>query len=300
MTQEDLLIHIFCLLDDQLKALGGGERPRLRAAGPAPTLADSEALAIACFGEVLGLDTDRGIYLHARERYAHLFPALRRTSRTGFARQAANLWALQQSLQGRLAAAFLAGLPEPPLWLIDSFPLPACRYARAPSCRRLAGVASFGFDASARAVFYGLKVHLRAAGGVVVQMELAPANVHDRDVAAELMPEGVGLALADRNYWSPPLREELAARGQRLLAPFKVRRLDPRPALTALLSRLRQPIEPLIGQLAVRLQIKRTWARDLWHLTARLWRKVLAHTAAVVINDKLGNPPTKLELLLAA
>jgi hypothetical protein len=59
MSQEDLLIHIYCLLiycllNDQFKMLDLG---RLRSHGPEPTLADSEVLAIECFGEVVGTDT---------------------------------------------------------------------------------------------------------------------------------------------------------------------------------------------------------------------------------------------------
>lgn len=298
MNQEDLMIHIFCLIDDLLKAM---RLPRLRQRGPDPVLSDSEALAIVCLGEFLGLDADKAIYGFCREHFAHLFPGLGQIGRTTFTRQAANLWKLGQLLQERLAEGFVASRPDGPLWLIDSFPLPACRFARAPSCKRLAGVASFGFDHTIGAVFYGVRIHLRCADcGVVVKLQVAPANVHDVDVAPEMLGPGADTSLADRNYWSPPLQEQLRIEGRRLLTPFRLRAKDKHPAFTALLSKLRQPIEPLIGQLAVRLNAKRTWARDLWHLVARLTRKVLAHTLAVVLNDSLGNPPTQLELLMAA
>ena len=39
MTPHDFLLHLFCLVDDELQALHPG---RLRTRGPAPTLADSE------------------------------------------------------------------------------------------------------------------------------------------------------------------------------------------------------------------------------------------------------------------
>lgn len=298
MSQEDLLIHIFCMTDDQLKAL---RLPRLRLHGPRPVLADSEVIAIACFGELLGIDAERAIFRYCRERFAHLFPNLRDVNRTTFTRQAANLWKLSQLLQEELARGFITSRPDGPLWLIDSFPLPACRFARAPSCKRFAGVASFGFDHTIGAVYYGVRIHLRCADcGVVAKLEVAPANAHDVDVAPEMLGPGANTSLADRNYWSPPLQEELRIEGRRLLTPFRLRAKDKNPAFTALLSKLRQPIEPLIGQLAVRLNAKRTWARDLWHLVARLTRKVLAHTLGIVLNDRLGNPPTQLELLIAA
>jgi hypothetical protein len=296
MSQEDLVISIFCLIDDQLKVLGLG---RLRQRGPRPTLADSEVLAIVSAGELFGLDTDQAIFTGFREHFAHLFPALTRLHRGTFVRQAANLWGLAQRLQQRLAQTFLAEQPQPPLWILDSFPLPACRFARAQRCKRLAGLAARGYDGTIQAVFYGLRVHLRLAdAGVIVQLELAPANVHDAELVPELLPADGVPGLGDRNYWKPPLQAELAAAGQRLLAPFHQKRRDPWPRFSKLLSRLRQVIEPVIGQLAERLHAKRTWARDLWHLCARLGRKVLAHTAAVLLNARLGHPPLQLELLL--
>ena len=117
----------------------------------------------------------------------------------------------------------------------------------------------------------------------------------------ELAPGPGGVMLADRNYWSPRDREALAReRGVRLTAPFRKRASDPAPLLSTLLGRLRERIETVNGQLAVRFDAKRTWARDLWHLCSRMWRKVLGHTAAFLINGLQGNPPLQLARLLEA
>ena len=43
------------------------------------------------------------------------------------------------------------------------------------------------------------------------------------------------------------------------------------------LSRFRYRIDTVFSQLSGRYSIKRVWARDLWHLTSRLLRKVLSH-----------------------
>ena len=84
-----------------------------------------------------------------------------------------------------------------------------------------------------------------------------------------------------------------------LLAPFRKESSDPRPLWSAMLSKLRQVIEPTIGQLAQRFHCQRTWVRDLWHLTSRLARKLLSHTAAVLLNWRQGNPPLQLQLLIS-
>src|SRR5207253_3763235 len=87
-----------------------------------------------------------------------------------------------------------------------------------------------------------------------------------------------------RSYCSPPIRDELAASGVTLRAPFKNRSKDPDPRRSRRLGRVRWIIETAFGQLAERFHIKRTWARDLWHLSHRVIRKVLGHTVAVWLN----------------
>lgn len=47
-----------------------------------------------------------------------------------------------------------------------------------------------------------------------------------------------------------------------------------------------------------RFQVKRVRARDLWHLTGRVYRKVLAHTLALLLNMEQGNRPLQFARLL--
>src|SRR5439155_16512714 len=115
-------------------------------------------------------------------------------------------------------------------------------------------------------------------------------------------PDQAAPCLGDRNYWyrSAERIGELARAAMVLLAPFKKKSSDPDPARSRLLTRLRQIIEPVIGQLAIRFHAERTWARDLWHLTSRLSRKILSHTVAVLLNWQAGNPPLQLDRLVDA
>jgi len=56
----------------------------------------------------------------------------------------------------------------------------------------------------------------------------------------------------------------------------------------------------VIGQLTERYSCKETWARDLWHLCSRVTRKLLSHTASVLLNLRAGNPPLQLASLVDA
>lgn len=300
MTDKDFLLEAYCLIDQLCKeVLPSG---RLRQRGPDPVLSDAEAITIGIAGEFFGIDADKHIYAHFRRHYLAEFPALGRISRSSLARQLANLWHFMQQIQQRLLASF--DLKDPVtqtiLWLIDSFPLRVCRLKRAPACKRFKGVAAYGHDpTSGRDGFYGFRVHLRCScQGPCAQIALAPANVADIPMTFELIPKGGGEAIGDRNYWSPLSQPELAGKGLFLQAPFKKESFDPTPGRSQILTRLRQYIEPLIGQLATRFHAESTWARDLWHLTERLTRKILSHSVAMFLNIRQKHPPLKLELLL--
>jgi hypothetical protein len=298
MTYEDYLLHLFYLIDSELKALN---LPRLRQRGPQPRLHDSEVITLELAGEFLGIDTDKGIWTYFRRHHGREFPALLRTDRTCFVRHAAGLWRVKQLLQEKIFSLLPTQDPvcQGELWLIDSFPLRVCRFKRAPGHKLFAPWAAYGRDPTGQQLFFGFRVHLRCScRGFCNCCELAPANVADWPIACELLSAG-GDAVADRNYWNPRERDWLKQQGLALFAPFRKESSDPMPHRSAMLSRLRQIIEPVIGQLATRFNSERTWARDLWHLCSRLTRKLLSHTTAVLLNWRAGNPPFKLELLIS-
>jgi hypothetical protein len=293
MTPQDLLLLVFCLVDDEVKALGGPPRRP----GPKPRLADSEVIAIEIVGELWGLADDKAVLRHFRRYHAAEFPALGGVDRTRFARHAADLcWikrAIQASLAGRLPD--LRGV-----WLVDSCPLPVCRFGRAGYCRRFAGQAAYGFDPLARKAFYGFRLHLRVSlSGVILGYELAPANAHELDLAREMAPSPPGVAIGDRNYWSPALREEFRAAGGDVLAPYKQGKHDRTPERSEALLALRRRIETVFSHLIDWFDLRRVRVRDLWHLEHRIVRKILALTIAARLDVDAGRSPLRLEPLVA-
>jgi Transposase DDE domain. len=266
------MIAVFCLIEDFLSG------KRLRTRGPQPTLCDSEVLTMEVVGEFLGIDTESKIFTHFCRYYADWFPGLRKITRTTFTRQAANLWKIKQELWHMIAQNIDQ---DPYISIVDSFPVPVCRFARAPRCRSFGEVAAYGHDEVARQTYYGLRAHVRLAWpGVIVDCALAPANIHDTEGAEELLQGVSGFALADRNYWKPELMQRLKTEGLQLLAPYKSAKRQKQP-YPRFLTHMRYRIETVFGQLVERFHAKRVWARDLWHLTSRWMRKFLSHTLAV-------------------
>lgn len=291
MDLSTFITTVFCLIDDWLK------EQRIRRRGPAPKLADSEVLTIEVVGEFLGIETDTGLFDHFRCHYAEWFPTLAKVHRTTFCRQAANLWVAKHRLWRHLLGRVCY---DPELSLIDSFPVPVCRFARAYRCKRLAEASAFGYDEMSKQTFYGLRAHLRVCWqGVIVEVDLAPANAHDLHLAEELLllEEAKGWVLADKNYWSPDLTERLGTKGLRLLTPFKSKKKEKKPWPRWLVQKRRR-IVTVISQITERYNAKKVWARDRWHLTSRWLQKVLSHTVAVYFCQQVGLSPLRFAELL--
>jgi hypothetical protein len=86
-------------------------------------MTDSEVLTMEIVGEIPGFDTDKDIFGFFRDLYGHYFPKL--TSRVSFVRHAANLWKVKKRLFEYITESF-----RDVVTIIDSFPIPVCRFAR--------------------------------------------------------------------------------------------------------------------------------------------------------------------------
>lgn len=291
MNTNIFIVTVFTFIDDWFKS----QNLKLRQRGPQPRLHDSEVLTIEIAGAFLGISTDKGIFLHFRRYYRHYFPELGCIDRTTFVRQAANLW----MVKARLWQALLQQIAfDPAISIVDSMPLPVCRFARANRCRRLRDISAYGHDEVARQTFLGVRTHLHICWpGVIVGLAIAPANVHEMPVAEELLASSSGWVLADRNYWSPELKQRLAEHGLHLLAPFRKAKNEPRP-WPIWLKHKRYRIETVIGQLVERFHAKKVWARDAWHFWSRWFRRVLSHTFAVFLCQQNGLPSLRFAELL--
>jgi hypothetical protein len=292
MDLSTFIVTVYCAIDEWLRA-----QPRLRRRGHAPALSDGEVLTMEVVGEFLGIDTDVGLYRYFRRHYGAWFPALARLDRSTFARQAASLWAVKGQLWQHISAQVAH---DPAVSIVDSFPLPVCRFARARRCRRLREESAYGHEHADRQTFYGLRAHLRVCWpGVILCASLAPANADEMVVAEQELLEGaVGWVLGDRNYWRPAAQARLGERGLALLAPYKWASREPHP-WPQWLTDLRRRIETVIGQLTERYHAKKVWARDAWHLLSRWLRKLLSHTLAVLLCQRAGLPPLAFDQLVA-
>ncbi len=269
---------------------------KIRERGPQPLLGDSEVLTMEVVGEFYGLDQDLALFNHFRHYYSHFFPVLKKIHRTTFTRQAANLCQVKETVWQHIldSASY-----DPGLSMVDSFPIAACYFARAPKCRRFRGDSAFGKDRLIKQTFYGFRLHVHLSWpGVISAFALAPANIDEKEIVPEMTLQRPGLKLGDRNYWSPELKAEMTAERITLEACYKSRKRDLWPQRSHLINHFRYLIETVFSQLTERYRIKKVWARDMWHLRSRLLRKILSHTLCFVLNQFQGNSPLQFAKLV--
>ena len=134
--------------------------------------------------------------------------------------------------------------------------------------------------------------------GAITRLSKAPANTHELHLLPDLLEGTSGIVIGDRNYHSPPVREDLARGGVELLTPYSSKKRDPNPQRSALLSRLRYRIDTVFSQLTERYCVKSgcghvTCGTLLVGCCARF-----SHTVAFLLNYRVGNPPLQLSKLL--
>jgi hypothetical protein len=295
MDLDTLIITVFDRLDEAVKA-ALKERP-LRQRGPKPTLTDTEVLTMEVIGAYLGFSEETALYAYFRQHYAHFFPSLRKVHRTTFTRQMANLWKLKETVWLSLLDRETS---LQPYVIVDSLPLPVCRFARAYRCQRFSGEADYGHDWVARQTFYGFRLHaLVGADGLIRTIYLTPASADEKDALEDMTEGKVGKVIGDRNFWSPHRKAHWEERGLKVLAPFKRKSTDPDPKKSFRLSHLRYQIETVFSQLTERFKVKVLRAKDLWHLMSRLMRSVLSHTVSSLLYRSLGESDLKFARLLS-
>src|SRR5215208_6405892 len=115
MRTEDLLIILFCEVDDWVRQHGVPARP-----GPVPACADSEVLTFALARELLGYDSERRFRRVLRDDWGHLFPRIPAQSELN--RRTRWLWGALEQLRRHYAARLPPATED--WYAFDTTPLP--------------------------------------------------------------------------------------------------------------------------------------------------------------------------------
>jgi hypothetical protein len=267
--------------------------PFFRRPGPAPICSDSELLTLAVVGECRGWDLETDLLSHWRE-YRALFPVVPSQSR--FNRRRRHL--LDAFNVIRRAVLAVLDVAQDHQGVIDSLPVPVIGFHLVPGSAATiawkADGAAFGKVPTKKETIFGYKLHLLlTAGGVILDFELAPANVSDLAVGAELLAEHTDLdVVGDKGYLSAAVAATLRAENRITLAtvPRRNQAVQLPPGVSRRLNRVRQIVETVNGQLVDQFHIETNHAHTFAGLCTRLSTKLAAHTLCIYLNRLLGNP----------
>lgn len=293
MPLEDFIICVYCLVDELMKNC---IKKPLRQRGFKPKLSDAEVITIDTVGEFIGKNTDVGIWRYFSKHWYLMFPKL--GSRSTYVKQSANLWKVKQDIQSLLSK--MLGAQADILHMADGFPMPICHYKRSSSSRIFNSIATYGYCASKSENYYGFKGNVVISSeGIITGITFSAANVDERDSLYEIVGNIKGLLIADKGLIGEEYQKRFyEATSINLQTPTRENMTDTRGKDTnQWIISTRRLVETVIGQLVCQFNIAKVNARDLWHLTNRVARKVLAHTLAIAINKLNGNSPLQFEKL---
>lgn len=281
MTTEDLLIVLFCVVDDWVQAHLLPQRP-----GPAPACSDSEILTFALARDLLGYDSERRFRRVLKADWRHLFPRIPAQSELN--RRTRWLWGAFEALRQDWLALLPAATED--WYAFDTTPLPVKHPSRVrgPDQWSLPDELQAGFGrCAAKALwFYGFRVATLTPllDPVPVRWALVPAAVNERDILEAMLDGRAHLKLlADKGLRSRALAERLAQRGILLLTPPTQRERASLPAaLQRFIADHRNRIEGSYTTLKDQLHLEHHRARTGWGLLTRLMIKFAAYTLRAV------------------
>jgi len=274
MELEDYIIWLYLEVERFYEGIVKGGRLRQR--GFAPGLSDIEVITIELFGEYQGYGDDKAIWRYMKDHWLAWFPRL--SSYKTFAKHCANLMCIKQEMQRQLSSE-----NDADLFLVDGVPIPVCAFARANRHKSFKGVASYGYCAAKKERYFGFKGHMVITPhGDIRAFILTAANQDEREALFDLPASIKGDMIGDKGYLGQAFKAAMAERGLAIHTPLRDNMHDtrPRPFVRAIMN-MRRYIETIFAKLIGQFSLASIKARNLWHLSNKIGRKILSYSMAL-------------------
>lgn len=288
---DDFCLWVYCTVEDTFRQIKPLYYPYSCKPGPAPICTDSELMAMSLIGECKGWETET-VMLSEWRIHTDLFPNVPTQSRFNRRRRC-----LAEGFNlVRKGVLAMLDLAQDRQCALDSLPVPVVNFHLAPCATREWATqgAAYGTVSTKKEKIYGYKLHLLTTlSGVILDFELAPANVSDVAVGGELLHDHTLLTVvADKGYISAALAEQLLShRGITLLTLRRANQKKQLPrCVERLINQARQIVETVNGQLDAQFNIETNHAHTFRGLCVRLYTKLTAHTLCLYLNRLLGKP----------
>ena len=289
---DTLATALYARTDDLLKA-APEHAPKRPKVGIEPKITDAEMITLSVMQALLGHTSESRWLRYARAELRHLFPYL--PKQPGYNKRLRGLADAIRWQIGELARD--TSLWTDDVWVVDSTPVECARSRETVRRSDLAGWAQYGYCASHSRYFWGLRLHLVCTlHGLPVGFALAGAKADEREVLLGILDADPALAarchdqtvIGDKNYYGREFEAALAEAGLDLLRP--ARKGEPDRPGAQFFTPLRQVIESINDTFKGQLDLERHGGHTPLGVLVRVFQRVLALTAAIWHNDRIGAP----------
>jgi len=252
-------------------------------------LSDSEIIAISIVGELLTIDSEKSFFGLLNREYKFLFPRL--GDRTRFNRTKRNLHAVIKEIREYISLFIQSHSNN--IRVIDSMPIPVCKFGRAHFSKCFKGEASYGICPSKKETYFGFKFHaLTTVDGFLTDYVITPANIDDRKAVWDLCDKYNSMSIiGDKGYVNKRLTPELKSKRDITLLFLKrgnSKNNYPKE-IRQLIFKVRRRIETSFSQLTEQLNLNKVKSKSILGFVTRTSIKVLAHNISFLINKLMGN-----------
>lgn len=171
--------------------------------------------------------------------------------------------------------------------IIDSFPITVNKFGRAHFGKRLRDISSYGYCASKKEKYYGMKAHVIVdLNGNPIDYLLTKANIDDRDATYELVETNeIEKLIGDKGYVGTISEDLKIENNIELYALKRNNSKTPLPKkFRNLISALRRRIESTFNQLIEHFDIERVRANSKLGFFASIESKFLCFNLLTLIN----------------
>lgn len=281
---EDFATTLFTFVDDlYIKVVPNQVRNRKNI--DQAKMSDSEIITLSLLGELLGCDSEKAWYSFVSKNYRQLFPTL--CDRTRINRTRRSLMSVIKAIRKELCT-------QHDTLIIDSFPLPVCKFGRANFSKCFKGLqADYGYCASKKETYFGYKIHaLCTLDGDIVEYLITSASVDDRVPVAEMLEKVpfCKVLIGDKGYTGETFIQQIYQEtGVEIIALKKKTAKDQLPkSRRQLIFKIRRRIETTFSQFSKQFNGEKVVAKTLLGMFARIETKLLGLSCCFAFNRILG------------
>lgn len=293
----DIFLIVYYFVDELCKKY----EFMIKRCGPIPKFSDSEVITLCIVNQMFN-DSERAFYSYTLKNFRYLFPKM--IDRSQYHRRCKDLYKISNLI--RIELLWKMGVDMQSHHVMDSMPVPVCKYARASRNLNFAAEyrvdndSLYGHCSAKKEDYYGFKLHLLVTTqGIPAHFVLAPASHHDVSLAPEMLESYRNLitVLGDKGYVG--LEKKLQnSDDYQLIIQKRANQTPNTESEKGLLAIFRKTIETTNSQLAGQFNIQYTRAKSAWGLSSRILYKITAYTISIFINFMAERPLLNVKSLV--